>query len=533
MTAPSSFEIAQGFSNNVGRSHRRQNDISAIDEILVRANQTGNPQDIDSAMSQILQRVSPERQQGALALLQKKQSDLMQIKENAALKKNYNVNLNDINDPSIRQQLASTGIQQNAAMEKANRSGNVDYNQIFTGKAPASIPSQETSQVQQGQRGAATTPNAAPIQQPANQAQRTQTNQQGLGNAPVNATTGQIQPVLDVNQLFEKGKQIAAAERANGNPVTDQQGFDIANAINNANITHNRNVEAERTARSASQEAYGKIADAALHKYFPGNEVLREGDLPQILASPKIQAMIHKKAEEYAQSNSSEAEIKAKLFEDVKNIKDKLSNVESSPKPKRAWTKLGQKSLDTGREAEKEEIAIRNKIKPLLDMGLYDETRVALAKTDRYPEEIESLVTSLGENANRVIAELSPLKKVKAPKKEQFSTPPTIDSFLTNTGQPWKRFIKEEVYTPEDMQKFGQNLEAAIQNDPSTNLILLRKAYEDKGVDWRLFKDELDRIVDEGQFQMSPEQDNQYDRLDEPPLDGLDKILFDFNLKGR
>lgn len=520
MTAPSPYDVAMATSNNIGKAQQRQTDISAIDQILMRANQSGNPQDVDMAMSQILQRVSPERQQGALALLQKKQSDLMQTKENTALKK-YGIDLTDIYDPGLRQQFATTGYQQNIAMEKAKNSSQVNYNRpssqpinkttVPTNQAPAS----GINQVQQGVQAGK---NQLPLH---SQATIPNLTTQGSGNAPVNATTGQIEPVLDVNQLFEEGKRIAAEERAQGNAVTDQQGFDIANAVNNARITHNANVEAERSSRRESQKDYGDIATNAVGKYFP-----------QGTASPKIEAMFQKKAEEYAAGNDSEAQIKAKLFKDAKDLKDAISNIESSPKPKRAWTKAAQKSLGTGREAENEERAIRNKLKPLLEMGLYDESRVALAKTGRYPEEIESLVTSQGENTKRVLAEFIPIKKVKAPQKEAFS-PVDPYEIISNIGKPWQVFVPKEIYKPQDIQNFGQNLGATLQNDPSTNLILLRKAYEDKGVDWRLFKDELDRIVDEGLFAMNPEQKNQYDRLDEPPLDGLDKILFDFNLKGR
>lgn len=81
MTAPSPFETAQMISNNFGKVQQRHNDISAIDEILLRANQSGKQEDVHMAMSQILSRVSPERQQGALAILQNKQQMIQQQSE--------------------------------------------------------------------------------------------------------------------------------------------------------------------------------------------------------------------------------------------------------------------------------------------------------------------------------------------------------------------------------------------------------------------------------------------------------------------
>jgi len=74
----SPFEIAQNVGNAFGKAQQRQSDISAIDEILLKANASGRQEDVNQAMSQILNRVSPERQQGALAILQNKQQMIQQ-----------------------------------------------------------------------------------------------------------------------------------------------------------------------------------------------------------------------------------------------------------------------------------------------------------------------------------------------------------------------------------------------------------------------------------------------------------------------
>jgi len=89
---PSPFEVSQAFANNVAGARQNIKDRSAIDEILMQANQSGKPEDIHNAMSQILQRVSPERQEGALAILQNKQKMIQEDQQrqriNAAYKKN-------------------------------------------------------------------------------------------------------------------------------------------------------------------------------------------------------------------------------------------------------------------------------------------------------------------------------------------------------------------------------------------------------------------------------------------------------------
>lgn len=73
MSSPTPFEIGRGIGSNVGGAIRGARETSAIDEILQQANASGNEEDVQNAMNQILQRVSPERQQMAMQLLQNKQ----------------------------------------------------------------------------------------------------------------------------------------------------------------------------------------------------------------------------------------------------------------------------------------------------------------------------------------------------------------------------------------------------------------------------------------------------------------------------
>ena len=80
---------------------------------------------------------------------------------------------------------------------------------------------------------------------------------------------------------------------------------------------------------------------------------------------------------------------------------------------------------------------------------------------------------------------------------------------------------------------FAENLGQVLQNDPSANLILLRKAYEDRGVDWNSFKDVIDQMTLNGQFKPDPEQIKAMELLDNPPLDRLDAILHHFKFTGR
>lgn len=73
---PSPYQAALSTANNIAAGFKGYQDRTAIDEILEQAHATGKPEDVDFAMTQILSRVSPEKQQMALAILQKKKADI-------------------------------------------------------------------------------------------------------------------------------------------------------------------------------------------------------------------------------------------------------------------------------------------------------------------------------------------------------------------------------------------------------------------------------------------------------------------------
>ena len=123
------------------------------------------------------------------------------------------------------------------------------------------------------------------------------------------------------------------------------------------------------------------------------------------------------------------------------------------------------------------------------------------------------LISSLGESTNKTLAEM--------PKVRGFFS-------FNDVAPEWMRGLSEE-----KQQAFTNNLGEVLEKDPSTNLVLLRKAYEDKGVDWKEFKNSMDSMIAEGKFKPSDDQLKALDILTQPPLDRLDKILFSLKLTGR
>jgi hypothetical protein len=89
MNAPSPFHTALAVGNNIAAGVKSYQDRTAIDEILDQASKTGNPEDVDYAMTQILSRVSPEKQQIALAILQKKKGEIEAKNEKMKIKSAY------------------------------------------------------------------------------------------------------------------------------------------------------------------------------------------------------------------------------------------------------------------------------------------------------------------------------------------------------------------------------------------------------------------------------------------------------------
>ncbi len=87
MTAsPSPFEVAKQISNNLGQSVERQGDISALDKILSNVSAEGTDEELNNAMAQIVQRVSPARQKAAVGVLQDRKNQITKKKRGQALK---------------------------------------------------------------------------------------------------------------------------------------------------------------------------------------------------------------------------------------------------------------------------------------------------------------------------------------------------------------------------------------------------------------------------------------------------------------
>lgn len=267
-----------------------------------------------------------------------------------------------------------------------------------------------------------------------------------------------------------------------------------------------RQEEQDKLNYKATQEQYGNLAEKALTNVLPS-------------ATDEQKSIFARKAEEYIDSNISESELKKNLALDAKNFTNRLSRVEKSLPPRnRLGTKIKDALLGTGRESEKVRNSIRLDVQSLLDEGLYDTSRQLLSNAGYYPEEIEGIISELGEGSKKALAELPKMNKISVP----------LGVFQKKYQNP------EEKYSPEQLGDISSSMEKAFKEEPSVNLLLLRKSFEDKGVDWRAFKDVFDNLAQEGKIKLANEDQASFlNNLDEPPLNNLEKILHGIGLRGR
>ena len=331
--------------------------------------------------------------------------------------------------------------------------------------------------------------------------------QQAPGNLPQAATGGVKQPVASNQQLLQMSKPYAAQKTAAGIPTTPTQAYEELKAINADNQEANKLVEVERKERVASQREYGKIAQSKLDNVMPG-------------ASDEEVSYIKKQVEELAGENRSEADIERLASAEARKYKNMISKVENGLTAERSYNKPFRNMLGNSKSDETARRDLRLKVQPLLDAGLYDKARSVLANAKYYPEEIEMTIANLGENSLKNINKMPKLfLSEDISFKKGYPEPLEIDGRYTSQDQ---------------VQSFKQNLKDVLSADPSTNMILLRRKYEqDKNVGWRLFKDTVNETIEEGLFKPNDDQFNQLDTLDEPPLNNLERLMYKVGLIGR
>lgn len=335
------------------------------------------------------------------------------------------------------------------------------------------------------------------------------------GNLPQEATGGSVKPVWSGEQLLQEGERLYDLWRRAG--VTNKT-LDDAIAIkqleNNENIAHNARVESERQRRVAEQENYGKIGEEVLKNINPN-------------ATDEQKAIFRKKGEDLAGRGKSEADIKRSLVAEATKFRNVISNIEKSLSAPRIQNKLQRTLSGNEKTLDQAQQDARQAIQPLLKDGLYDTARNLISGTGFYPEETENIV--FGELPKEVKKSIRDIEK------------PTFENVKLAQGTPGSPAfglkVTERQYTPESKENLKRNiidLWGRNKKNENMNLLQNRKEYEDQGYDWRIYKDALNDLLENGKIEFSDDQTNQFNSyLAEPPLTLLEKILYKLNLRGR
>jgi len=308
----------------------------------------------------------------------------------------------------------------------------------------------------------------------------------GKGEKTPERNIPRTQPVLTHDEIIQ------AAQNATEQKLSAGLDTSFENEYNNI-AQLNQQAELQNEKIKGKQLEYGKLGESKIDKLMPD-------------ANDEIRAIFNKKGEDAYNEGKTEAEINAELSQDARKFKNTLANIRSGIAP-----------LAKGRNFEKTKKDLKVKVQPLLDLGLYDTARNLLSELGYYPEQREEVVSDLGENAKK---ELVSLPKIERPKTKGMGH--LWEPLSYESGMPE---IPRNDYTPEQSETIKNNLRNVLQKDPTANLILLRQEYDKKGIDWQKFKDDLNELVMDGEVKLNDDQFNQFDTLEQPPLNGLEKIL--------
>lgn len=332
--------------------------------------------------------------------------------------------------------------------------------------------------------------------------------QEGPGNAPQEATTGEKVPLLTPQGQIEAAHTLSKQRISAGIPTTPQQALQEIQESEKAKKEHNLEVDKEAKNRVISQKQYGERAVDYLKKFHTE-------------ATPEQETIFQKIGEETSTKGKSEAEINRSLSKEAEKFKNRIVNIEKDLDSPRLQNSIQRAANGTYKDLEQSSADAKRHIQPLLDMGLYDTARNILSKKGYGPEEREMIVNPMSDRSKTIMNRVIKI--------------PQASSLEHMEGKPGGR----ERF-PRDLKI--QNIKSGLTDlknvDPNFSLVLARKAFEDKGYDWREYKDALNQLEEEGRkkengFKLEDDQETQRGYLDTPPLSRLEQLLHGLNIIGR
>jgi hypothetical protein len=392
--------------------------------------------------------------------------ELKHYAENKGVERQLGINLSGIKDPNSRAQIIADQLKRSRGLANAKAASEIDYSLDGLNKSGYSESNSNIGSKKQDNF-------------PADKIKTSK----GERNIPVTKT------VLNNEQLIQKAQQNVKAKLERNLPADFNEEFNIVNELNNNARRDNQEIKSKQT-------EYGNKYVEKLENVMPN-------------ADDEIISLFKKKGENGFAEGKTEGEIDEDASKEARIFKNNLSNLDKElPKL------FSNKAFD-----EKNITSIKNKIQPLLDEGLFDTAREALNKAGGYPEQIEKIVSNLGEIPKKII---STYEKQSRPEKSWW------ESTQENLGNMFDTEYKHQKtpYAPEQMEVIKNNIKDVLTQDPAANLVLLREAYLDKDVEWDEFKDIVNELALKGEIKLNDDQFNQLgSTLDNPPLKGLETIL--------
>lgn len=323
------------------------------------------------------------------------------------------------------------------------------------------------------------------------------------GNVSQEATEGIKKPIKSADQMRADALKRSEVATKSNFPLSPQEAFKDEVMQNEENKAYNTEIDKETLARKSGQKEYGAKAENALVSAYSA-------------ASPKMKAMAKKWGEDISKTGKSESEIEEYIIEKANKFANSINNIKGSLSRPNAINNVERaiggdyKTFDQGVQD------VRNHLKPLLEMGLYDEAKGLLEELNYGPEEREMIVNPLSERGQTA---LNALPKISG-----------------------TRIFRKASKMPEaDINDLKNVLVDLKEQDPNFSPLLARKYAEDRGYDWRLFKDAWNELIQEDMqnpeegkmFKLTADQNQMSGRLDTPPLDMIGKILHGLELRGR
>lgn len=433
----------------------------------------------------------------------------LEKRENQAIKDEYGLDLSGVRDPQTRQMMLADRLQYGRKLKQAQAARNVNYGlqdeyvdenvrepgedfnveEFIQKPTRKSLPKFLEKDKQQ-------------LPETSTFGPRTQT-----GNRPEPQTRQRLKRILEPEEVMKEAQRIQAESSSQGDPMRIEQAYNIANTQNEERRKYNTNVEADREKRRTNQKTYGNLAVENLKNVLPERTKEQE-------------AYFQKIGENVSGEFKSEADINRYLSKEAVKFKNTLANVKKSIPNPNTFNKVKLNFLGADRKFDKVRNDARLKLDPLLKEGLFDTARNLLSEAGYGPVITESIIADLGEGSKKAVGSFTPIKRDKI----------SGIGGWTETVLPSPTY---EPYTPEQQEQISDSIRQAVTSEPSVNLLLLREAYDQRGVDWQEFKDNINYLVGSGEMELNDEQFKMLDKLDYPSEDVLQKLIrfFGFGTK--